>query len=325
MDRVKWRKVYAAMGYLLRTQQAQIQFLLKDRELLVDRIKLEHERWVSMVKFSQDQTAQMERELNVRDLQSEVEAEEWKVILGLKERDAYMLRDKLEKTTDELQGLRECHGILSSKCSEAEGVSDKKNQKEKNKSLMSELRRLKLENQQLSANKDSEISRLVREKSFIWNQYNTLENRMNEQLRVKCDQLDTANEKVKLLLKDNEELQTACNDLKNQMANMGDVLVKRNGEIARLSRELQMFKDKSVPATPMLQRCSTRSGNSLRETTTNGMKRKGVKPAVTVSMNPTASEKGNENSKRKRMDDTPKLFSSSFKIPKLKTPASQVG
>lgn len=58
-DREKWKKVFNAMALMLRTQQVQLDSLAKDRKLLEDRIKLQHERWVSDVNLFQEQIYQV--------------------------------------------------------------------------------------------------------------------------------------------------------------------------------------------------------------------------------------------------------------------------
>nr|GMD84754.1 spindle apparatus protein lin-5 [Ipomoea batatas]GME20113.1 spindle apparatus protein lin-5 [Ipomoea batatas] len=326
-DREKWKKVFNAMALMLRTQQVQLDSLAKDRKLLEDRIKLQHERWVSDVNLFQEQIYQLKMEFTAQEMEHMVEAAKLDLVLGLKEREAYIHKDKSEKANGELEDFIECFGFLSRECSEAEGISscadNKLEEKKKKLSLESELRRLKVENQQLCSKKSSEISALVAEKSFIWNQYDKLENDMTEQLKRKRAELEKANDKIEALLRNVEELQTSNTGMDNEIellkkhvVKLEAASVKQNDEISSLSRELEALKKcKSDPATPTLRRCRTRSA-SLPRDKTKGMNGKSVK-----------AEKGCWNSKRKQLavitiSDTPKLFTSSFKIPKLKTPSS---
>ncbi|CAH9054801.1 unnamed protein product [Cuscuta europaea] len=306
LDKRNWRNLYNAMECMVRTQHAQLDYLLQERKILQDRIVLENERWVSDVKLLQGEIDQMRDELTAQKVGSVAEAAEWEVILGIKELDIFLLKDKCEKTSCELKDLRKCIEIQSSKISRDKGVSDKMIDGVKNSSSESELRRQSHESRQLLAKKDIEISKLVAEKSFVWNQYNKLENDTRDQLKQKCIELDIANKKMESLVKKIEELGTSNLDLRNQISKMEGVCVKQNGEISRLSSELQSLKkNNNDHATPKLKPCSTRSGPSMIEST--GMNGKSVIPRTVAVKNPPAPVKRTGNSKRNVMDNTSEL------------------
>ncbi|CAH9067914.1 unnamed protein product [Cuscuta epithymum] len=305
LDKRRWRKLCDAMECMVRTQHAQLDYLLQERKILQDRIALENERWVSDVKLLQGEIDQMRDELTARKVESVAEAAEWEVILGIKELDIFLLKDKCEKTSCELKDLRKCIEIQSSKSPRNKGDSEKMIEGVKNSSSESELRRQTHESRQLLAKKDIEISKLVAEKSFVWNQYNKLENDTSEQLKQKRIELDIVNKKMESLVKKIEELRTSNLDLKDQISKMEVVYVNQNLEISRLSSELQSLKNNNDHATPKLKPCSTSSGPSMIESP--GMNGKSVIPRTVAVKKPPAPVKRTGNSKRKVMDDTSEL------------------
>lgn len=120
------------MARMLRMQQAQLDSLAKDRKILEDRIKLQHERWVSDVNLFQEQIyqvkfgsfgvqilfwwnkvrvfgfcqfggsigvayeicVQLKRDFTAQEMEHMVEAAKLDLIIGLKEREAYIHKDK---------------------------------------------------------------------------------------------------------------------------------------------------------------------------------------------------------------------------------------
>ena len=57
-DREKWDKVFGGLVKLLKNQQEQLETLLKERKILEDRIKTQHERWVSDIRLYDDHILQ---------------------------------------------------------------------------------------------------------------------------------------------------------------------------------------------------------------------------------------------------------------------------
>lgn len=53
---------------------------------------------------------------------------------------------------------------------------------------------LKCEYEKLRVDKDLEISTLLSEKRFVWNQYNTMETDLNEQLKRRQGEIKSAND-----------------------------------------------------------------------------------------------------------------------------------
>ncbi|KAF8023577.1 hypothetical protein BT93_F0939 [Corymbia citriodora subsp. variegata] len=198
--------------------------------------------------------------------------------------------------------------------------------------LEEEMKKLRLEYDKLISEKNSEVSALLMEKNFVWHQYNILENDLNDKLKSKGAELELANQKISKLLTSMEKLEMmngekddTIAELKSKIDEMEAILGQRNEEIARLAHESEVLKKSMV--TPVLSRCT--SGNRTSKTEGKNsvdykrsvlMKKEMGHPQVSDSLKD--SKKGAGRSKRKAVAiETPKLFSSSFKVPKLKASA----
>ncbi|KAL9674202.1 hypothetical protein QQ045_030472 [Rhodiola kirilowii] len=127
----------------------------------------------------------------------------------------------------------------------------------------------------------------------------------------------------------NSEKDNIIKALEGKIAKMeADASAQRN-EISRVNQELEKLRKSSNAAvTPSLRRCSTEAGTSNMGSKNNDKSSSGIQVKKERS-DPKGSnlanhyEKGSRGAKRKMIDiitipDTPKLFSSSFKAPKLK-------
>ncbi|XP_027149097.1 uncharacterized protein LOC113749549 isoform X2 [Coffea eugenioides] len=330
-DREKCNKIFNAMVHLLQNQQTQIQYLAKDRKLLEDIVKLQHERWTSDVNLLKEHIFQMRRDLTMQEKERIVEATKADMVMGLKLRESFLYKQKFDS---ELADFREWFERLARKCSEKDTSADviKKGEEHRYKALESNLKRLQCENEKLMLDKNSEISALLAEKNFVWNQYNLMETNLNEQLRQKCADVESANEKIWGLLSSMEDMQSS-NSVKDRMiarlnddiARLRSDLVKNDEEVSRLSRELEALRRlRKDSMTPVLGRCTTESGN------TNSKAKSGMTVTTKKELDSSLTlEKGCKSSKRKAVDtiqasNTPKLFTSSFKVPKLKNSSPAV-
>ncbi|CAI9786557.1 unnamed protein product [Fraxinus pennsylvanica] len=311
------------------------QNLQNERQFLEQRIKSLH-----------DVIHEMKMEQNVHSVKKEL-------MLGLKEREAFLYKHKFENADNELTDFVEWVGYLSQKCSEPKDIINDMNNKgehQRRKALQSEVKKLKSEIEKCSAEKNSSVSALLAEKNFVWNQYKTMESDLTEQLRKKRAEVESANEKIKTLVSRTEELQFSNEKLRVDFAKLKSETVKKNEEISRLSREIMLLKSRSNSETPVLRRCRVESGTSHvrgknssekavtvkkeldsshdlgkmarnKQTTHNLTGEKALRKQVTTA-------KESSSSKRKAdvttILDTPKLFTSSFKVPKLKCPSPLV-
>ncbi|PKI45665.1 hypothetical protein CRG98_033981 [Punica granatum] len=330
-DRQKWQKVFDPLVGMITKQQSQLHTLVRERSLLEDRIRTQQKRYDSDVAFLRERISQMKRAMAVQDMMRSLDAMKLELAVGLKQREALLRKMKLDEAELELADFKECLNVLcpsanprddserhTPETSRSKGSSQKssgRSAKEldvRDHLLEDEIKRLKQEYDVLVLDKNAEISALLTEKKFVWNQYKILETNLNDKLKSKEAEIRLANEKVSGLLE--------------------ALARKRGDELVRLAHELELLRRaRCTSETPVLSRCTT--SGSITSSLGN---KKGTR--VSVNKPPSAaqgsdstknSERGGRGSKRKadEIDSsqvTPKLFSSSFKIPKLKTPVKQM-
>lgn len=128
-----------------------------------------------------------------------------------------------------------------------------------------EFSRLKGEYDKLALEKYSEVTTLLAEKKFMWNQYNVMENDYADKLRTKEAEVEKANEKIKILVSSMEQLQSEnyekdskISELQSKMAEMEAETKRLNNEISELSVELESLrKFRNSQVTPsVLNRCT---------------------------------------------------------------------
>ncbi|KAJ0026360.1 hypothetical protein Pint_09378 [Pistacia integerrima] len=346
-ERQKWDKIFNGLVKMLKSQQEQLQTLVTERKILEDRIKMQHEKWVSDINLYEDHITQMKSDFMAQEMTRLLEAAKSDMMVGLKNRETSLLELKLEHSDDNLADFRAWFDLL------------RQNPKDRD----AEARKIKLQFDKLASEKRSEVSALLAEKDFIWHQYKLLENDLTTKLNSKRAEVDQANEKIAKLLANLEELQSSNNEkdeliakLNTQVADKEAGTNKCNDEISRLSRELELLrKSRSASVTPLLNPCVT----GAKTSNTGG--KSGLRKSGSVSITPLSkhftagagnpggkncvrngsnvfvkkelsaaqvpdllhSEKCSRSSKRKAVDvcpisETPKLFTSKFKVPKLK-------
>nr|XP_009618878.1 spindle pole body component 110 isoform X2 [Nicotiana tomentosiformis]XP_016433324.1 PREDICTED: spindle pole body component 110 isoform X2 [Nicotiana tabacum] len=321
-ERKNWNNVFNLLVKMLKSQQTQLEYLAKDRKILEDRIKLLHGRWVNDGYSYQEQIFQ---DFIVQEMEHIVEVAKAERHVVSKKRDAVMYKKKFEDADSLLADFRELLDYHSHKCSEPNDVprtATNEKAETRNKAWEDEVRRLRTENERLTSEKNSEISALLAEKNFIWNQYNKLEHDMNEQLRSKHTEIELGNEKIHAFMRNIKELQSSNTDkdntiatLRTEIAKLESDLVKKSEELFKLSRELELLKKSgSASVTPVLLRSTSASGPPKRRTD---------RKTVTFKEEPQSSQALEKRSSKRKAGDSisgaPKLFTSSFKVPKLKT------
>lgn len=367
-DRQKWQKIFNALVHMLQTQQTQVESLAKERKLLEDRIKFQYDRWLSDVHSLQDQIAQMEMKFTVQEKERLVEAAKSDLLMGLKKREVSLCKLKLESTDDELVDFKVLIDFLSHECLDPNGIS-KVGDKEKGsrgdnnlksvkttkeeeqcaKRLEGEVRKLKWEYENLASRNSAEVSALLAEQNFVWNQYKIMESNYSNKLNSKHVEVEQANEKIDNLLVGMEQLESLNNEkddkivkLKTDLAKMETETKKKNEEISRLSKEVELLrKSRSASVTPILNRCTEK-----QKTSGQGKNKSWIGRNISIKKETPASEKNTEKkkessvsekntekksrgSKRKEINvtptsETPRLFTSTFKIPKLKNSSPQI-
>jgi chromosome segregation ATPase len=138
------------------------------------------------------------------------------------------------------------------------------------KEIKDELRRLKSECEKLALERNSDVSALLAEKTFVWNQYSIMENDYTNKLRTKQAELDKANEKINALVSSMEQLQSENKEkdskilqLVSKVTGMEDEAKRLNGEISEPSVELESLRKlKNNQVTPVLNHCTGISRSS---------------------------------------------------------------
>lgn len=199
------------------------------------------------------------------------------------------------------------------------------------KILEGEVRRLKLEYDNLSSERNSEVSTLLAEKNFVWHQYKLMETDLTSKLNSKRVEVDQANEKMVKLLASMEQLQSSNNEkdeliamLKTKIAEMEASTYKGNGEISRLTQELELLrKHRSSAVTPVLNGCTagartSNAGDNIQNGINTTVMKEWLTKSGSASVTPLSnhcragaetlgSKKGSDVVRKKELADTGKV------------------
>lgn len=132
------------------------------------------------------------------------------------------------------------------------------------RALQDEVRKLKSEIEESKVEKNSEVSALLAEKKFIWNQYEQMETSLTEKFRKKCNEVENANEKVQILVSRADELQISNEKLRASITTMEFESSKKNEEIFKLKKEIETLKSRSGSASTLLRPCRADATSSSR-------------------------------------------------------------
>ncbi|KAL5557885.1 hypothetical protein UlMin_034096 [Ulmus minor] len=370
-DRQNWHKIFKALTQMVKTEQTQLESFAKDRKILEDRLRMQHERWVSDVRLLKDQISLIKGDLLLKERASLFEVAELELAMGLKLTHERLEKLRLEYAEDELKDFKVLFDLFSQKCSDPKGgvgdsakrslrSSSEKGQSTKDplnslggggdsakrslrssggkgqstKDPESEVSRLKQEYEKLVSERNSEVSALLAEKKFVWKQYEIMEKEYTSKLKSKGSEVEQAEEKVQKLIATVEQLESSNSEkderialLTSQVAKTKDDSNKLKEETLRLSEELDLMrKSINASATPVLQRCTAKGKPSSlggKNSTSGSIQQKSESSSVQDPDSTKDTGKGGRSSKRKIDDvasssETPKLFSSQFKVPKLK-------
>ncbi|XP_022772652.1 uncharacterized protein LOC111315298 isoform X2 [Durio zibethinus] len=277
-ERQKWDKIFEGLVKMLKTLQQQLETLVKERKILEDRINMQYERWVSDVRLYEDHISQMTRDLELKEMARVLEAAKADMMVGLKHREAYLCKLKLEATEDELTDFRIWFDILSKNSKDPKetknGMSGRKDSGSKSVILRTseaDLRRLKLEYENLALEKNSQVATLVAENKFAWNQFNILESQYTEKLKSKNSELEKANTKIEALISNMEELRSSNTEkdeiierLKSEVSQKEADASRFHEEVSKISREVELLrKYGSSSCTHVIKRCAAGRRTSI--------------------------------------------------------------
>ncbi|CAN6874120.1 hypothetical protein HID58_075801 [Brassica napus] len=314
-DRKNWDKIFKNLVKWLQTKQDAIESLLKDRKSLEDKLKTKHENWISDVRNYEEQLSLMKREIETMERMQFFETSKSNLLSVLKEKDHSLCNLKLDEAVDEFKDFKAWFDFLTLNTSKENGDS------EAAESLEVKIRKLKLEYERLASEKKCEVSDLRRENGFALSQFKCIQSRFTDKLKRRDEEIAQANTKISSLLSFQEQLQSSNHEnaeiissLKAEVAEMKASSIKKDEEISKLSRDLESLK-KSRSFTPVLTRCTVHNGSSVGSEVTRKKDKSAASPP---------NDKEIRSSKRKRVtvSETPKLFTSTFRLPKLKSPSS---
>ncbi|KAK8996995.1 hypothetical protein V6N11_020488 [Hibiscus sabdariffa] len=277
-EREKWVKIFQGLVKMLKSQHQHLETLAQERKVLEDRIKLQYERWVSDVRLYEGQISQMKTDLESKEIACVLEAAKSDLMVGLKQREADLCKLKLEETADELCDFRVWFDILSSKDVPKEtkkGMPRCKDCGSKcitSTALEGDLRKLKLEYENLASHKSSQIAALMAENKFAWNQLNILESQYMDKLNSKNSELEKANRKIEVLISNMEDLSSSNAEkdemnerLKSEVSQKEADANRLNEEVSKLSREVELLrKSRNFSCTPLIRRCSDGGRTSVK-------------------------------------------------------------
>lgn len=350
IERRNWGKIFNGLTQMLQTQQNQLETLVNERKLLEDRIKMQHERWIADIRLYEDHISQMKDDLLLQDMERSLQTSKSDLLTGMKQSELYLCRLKIEHSEAELEDFKSFFDDLishrnsnpqdsslrsASEPAQANGGRESglsacgnTDEARRSKALEGEVRRLRCEYEKLASEKSLEVSALVAEKKFVWNQYNVIQDDFSSKLETKQLELERAHLKVEKLLATLEQLQSSNNEkdgviatLRNQMGKMETDSCKLKDEISRLSHNLELQrKSMNATATPVLNPCKA----GTRPSSLGGKNGTKSRSNVTVNKDASSAQPSHSGNQKKRGADdisnlgTPRLFTSSFKVPKLK-------
>ena len=218
-------------------------------------------------------------------------------------------------------------------------------------SLEVKIRKLKLEYERLASEKKCEVSDLRRENGFALSQFKCIQSGFTDKLKRRDEEIAQANAKISSLLSFQEQLQSSNHEnaeiissLKAEVAEMKASSIKKDEEISKLSRDLESLK-KSRSFTPVLTRCTMHNGSIVGSEVTRKKDKSAASPpndkvvmnfeyaclcvlhlgfteAASYTFESSFQEIRSSKRKRVTVSETPKLFTSTFRLPKLKSPSS---
>ncbi|CAA6667396.1 unnamed protein product [Spirodela intermedia] len=354
-ERRQWERIFAALMEMLRQRQGQIETLAGDRKFLQDYVLLQHNRWESKAQLLESQIAQMKK---VEEMERLAYAAKLDLMLGLKQMEVSRCKELFENTESDLQDFHECVetlnreiSLLKMKSSEGDmrSMSSGENQQDDGHlcSGSTEPRNWKQAYKKLSAKKEAEVTALLAEKDFVWHQFKKMEGEYTGLLKSKQVEVNQANEAAEKLQATVEKLQSSVFDKEEMISNLRADVSRMEVDLRSRTREASM-NDEEVKKLQFsvrekdamiakLQRELARTEANSRKSSGKKMPRSSKEASLLRRSAGRSVSKGRSqgflqagglrmSSKRKSLTsmpalDSPKLFSSSFKVPKLRHPS----
>ncbi|KAI3750745.1 hypothetical protein L2E82_21536 [Cichorium intybus] len=274
-----WKNILKGYVDLVQEQQRQLESLLIERKSLEKRIRWQHDRWDFDVKLLEFHISKMMRSSKEKDMFRVVDTAKANLIISMEQKKAIIHKLKFEEVEDERADLKLLFEELSQCFREPKHVTR-------------------------SNSKNFDESALKAERDFAWNQFKKTDAKLQEHK----SEVEAANNKIQKLISELEQSQSlnmeknkTISALQDDMAVLESDSRKKSEEISRLTKELELLRGDSNNRviTPILRRCNVESSSH--------------------SSDMAIIKKGDRrSSKRKGGETEPRLFTSRFKVPKLK-------
>ncbi|XP_010934201.2 uncharacterized protein [Elaeis guineensis] len=262
-DRRQWQRIFGSLVEMLQSRQSQIETLADDRKFLERYIQTQHDRWASKARLLESHISQMKGEERKH---RRVQAAKLDLMVGMKEREALCYKIQYELAESDLEDFHACVETLSAEISElkeklqgrevhngrraglseAEPVGNPKKDDRCHTSLESEIQKLKHAYKRLSSEKEAEVSALLAEKDFVWNQFKHREKDYTGLLKSKRIEVEQAEEAMDKLLRDLEKLQSSANEKDETIAGL-------EADRARLELDLRQQTQEAEEANAKLE------------------------------------------------------------------------
>ncbi|KAH7296967.1 hypothetical protein KP509_26G046800 [Ceratopteris richardii] len=244
--------------------------LLEEKTLLEQKLKLQNDFWELEKKRLQDALAKTMREQKKKDVFQAYEIAALHVSIGSHQQGALLLNLRFEGALDEVEILSSRLKILNvqlqekdAQCREADknylqkeaqlkqslSLVRHRNELQQQESILShldvlkkknelEIEQLKKEQHKLNLKRKEEVSALLREKNFVWDQLKRMENGYTSSLDEKEQELRCAEEALKKLELRVDELQRAHDDKTVEATILRINIQTAEEELSRLRDEL---------------------------------------------------------------------------------------
>ncbi|WOL09646.1 MAR-binding filament-like protein 1-1 [Canna indica] len=246
-DRRQWQRIFGALVEMVRSQQSQIETLANDRKFLERYIQIQHNRWATKAGLLESHIAQI-KEQEKKGRKTKVAT--LHLLVGMKQRETLRYKKQFEEADIDLEDFRayveallveiaelkeKVKNCYADKIRNSTGCSRQVHNSEGDKnstaSLEEELQKLKQAYNNLISKKETEVSALLAEKDFVWNQLNKMESDYISILKIKRLEVEKANETI-------QKLQSEMDNLRYADSDKNEVIVRLESEQARLESEL---------------------------------------------------------------------------------------
>jgi len=256
----------------LEASKEEISCLEQEREILAQKIRTQQHLWATDNHYFQHHLELNERMLKERKLTHAYEVAKSDLLHGAQQKDALLHKHRLDSALDDLEELQTQNELLLIELKEEqvgaqalnerflkrekEAIADQQRSQiileleEKTRSLQEslvkmekdhriEMAKVKSDRKRISSLRKHEVSALLRERDFVWNQLKIMEEDYANRLRGRNQQLQLASENIENLRSTIEELQQANNEKNVELTIM-------KVEMGEKEREAQGFKENDL-------------------------------------------------------------------------------